>query len=52
MNLRDGDECGKPCPPENPCDDCAEYWHRMEVEGYWDHNNHRWTEKGWGEKTK
>jgi hypothetical protein len=45
-------ECGKPCPPENPCDECAEYWQRMEREGYWDRDKHKWTEKGWKEITK
>ena len=45
-------ECGIPCDPSNPCDECAEYWQRMKAEGYWDGNAHAWTPKGWREITK
>ena len=41
--------CGKPCPPDKPCDECAEYWHQMEKEGYWKNG---WTDKGWREIIK
>jgi len=44
-------QCGKPCDPKNPCDECAEYWNHMEREGYWN-NQKGWTEKGWREITK
>ena len=43
-------ECGKPCPPDDTCDECAEYWQRMKSEGYW--RDGRWTDKGWREITK
>ena len=45
-------DCGKPCPPENACDECAGYWDRMVKEGYWSRERHRWTEKGWREIVK
>ena len=45
-------ECGKPCDPDHACDECAEYWDRMEREGYWNRPGHRWTDKGWHEITK
>jgi hypothetical protein len=44
--------CGKPCDPNLHTECCAEYWQRMEREGYWDRDQHRWTEKGWREITK
>jgi hypothetical protein len=54
MTLRESDtkevECGRPCNPKNPCDECVEYWNRMEREGYW--KDGRWTDKGWREITK
>lgn len=43
-------ECGKPCNPKNPCEECEEYWDRMIKEGYWDERG--WTKKGWREITK
>lgn len=46
----DDDDCGRPCDPKLHTDCCAEYWQRMEAEGYWD--GQRWTEKGWREITK
>ena len=47
------DLCGHPCSPEVVyCDDCVEYWNRMEDEGLWDRKIGRWTEKGWREMTK
>lgn len=56
MTLQENDrdesdetECGRPCAPEAACDECAEYWHRMQTEGYWDRERHRWTDKGWRE---
>ena len=39
-------ECGKPCHPQFPCKECAEYWDRMRSEGFWK-DNHGWTDKGW-----
>jgi hypothetical protein len=52
MTINDDEEqeCGKPCNPSHPCDECSDYWQRMENEGYW--NGHKWTEKGWREITK
>lgn len=52
--LLDDDEsqCGKPCSPDNPCDECAGYWQRMVAEGYWNRERHRWTEKGWAQITR
>lgn len=43
-------ECGQPCDPQLGNECCAEYWARMEREGFW--NGSRWTEKGWREITK
>ena len=43
-------ECGKPCPPDDPCDECDWYWERMKHSGYWD--GHKWTDKGWKEMMK
>ena len=48
--VEEESDCGKPCDPTNPCDECAEYWQRMKAEGYWD--GHSWTPKGWKEITK
>ena len=45
-------ECGKPCSPNSPCDECAPYWERMRAEGYWDQERHRWTDRGWREITR
>ncbi len=45
-------QCGKPCPPEQPCNECYGFWKRMMSEGYWDGQNHRWTDKGWMEIVK
>jgi len=50
--VEDDEECQQPCDPESGCDGCAEYWARMVHEGYWDHEGHRWTDKGWREITK
>lgn len=44
--------CGKPCNPDNPCDECSSYWERMISEGLWDKEKHRWTNKGWNEICK
>jgi len=44
--------CGAPCPPEQACDGCVEYWQRMEHEGLWNRVGHHWTDKGWREITK
>jgi hypothetical protein len=37
--------CGRPCPPDHQCEECAEYWQRMVSEGLWD------PERGWTDKT-
>jgi len=47
MNLETetpNEECGKPCPPDHPCEECEEYWDRMRREGYWV-DGEGWTEK-------
>lgn len=46
------EECQKPCDPDSGCPNCASYWDRMAYEGYWNKDQHRWTEKGWREMTK
>lgn len=33
--LDDDVACGQPCRPEEPCEQCAGYWERMEAEGLW-----------------
>jgi len=52
--LRDEYEptCGEPCDPVAACDGCVDYWQRMRAEGYWNAEQHRWTEKGWREIVK
>ena len=44
--------CHKPCDPNSGCDECSDYWRRMEVEGFWDRQERRWTAKGWREISK
>jgi len=44
--------CKKPCDPNVGCSECASYWERMIVEGFWDRLKHQWTAKGWRELTK
>lgn len=44
--------CQKPCDPDAQCPECEGYWERMQREGYWDMQRHRWTDKGWHEITK
>jgi len=44
MNDAMVNECGNPCPPDNACEDCQEYWDRMRAEGYWV-DGEGWTEK-------
>lgn len=53
-SLQDDDApaCGNPCDPADGNECCASYWARMEREGYWDRQQHRWTDKGWQEMTK
>lgn len=43
------DDCGRPCGPLSRCTGCAEYWQRMEREGFWNTQKNEWTEKGWRE---
>ena len=38
------EECRKPCPPDDVCEECESYWHRMRVEGFWV-DGEGWTEK-------
>ena len=44
--------CKEPCDPADGNECCASYWARMEHEGYWNRDGHRWTDKGWKEITK
>lgn len=50
--LEQEDECRAPCDPDwhRPC--CADYWERMAREGFWNMEEHRWTDKGWREIIK
>jgi len=50
MSDEDENECGKPCPPWDTCEECAEYWQRMKQEGYW--KDGRWTDKAMREMAK
>jgi hypothetical protein len=43
-------ECQEPCDPQVGCPNCADYWARMEHEGFWE--NGKWTDKGMKEMTK
>ncbi len=46
------ENCQKPCDPSIGCGWCADYWARMEREGYWNTAKHEWTAKGMREMTK
>ena len=46
------DVCGRPCDPDLHTECCADYWARMEREGFWNRREHRWTDKGWREILK
>jgi len=48
----DEEQCGKPCDPNAPCDECTGYWRRMVAGGFWDRERHRWTDKGWASITR
>lgn len=48
----DETDCREPCDPDVGCPHCAEYWQRMEREGFWDAERHRWTDRGWKEIVK
>ena len=52
--VEDADEptCDKPCDPDHACDECAPYWQRMQAEGFWNKQRHRWTDKGWAQITR
>ena len=52
IKLDDENACGRPCDPDESCEECSIYWDRMENEGYWDRSRHRWTEKGMKEIRK
>ena len=47
----EAEECRKPCPPGDPCEDCEGYWHRMRAEGFWI-DGKGWTEKAYREWMK
>ncbi len=45
--------CRLPCDSDTGCPECSTtYWQRMVEEGYWDNNEHKWTDKGWKEIVK
>jgi hypothetical protein len=44
-------QCQKPCDPAVGCEECAEYWQRMQEEGYWV-DGQGWTNKAMREMTK
>lgn len=52
MDENEEVECQEPCDPDVGCPHCAEYWQRMEHEGFWDRERHRWTDRGWKEILK
>ena len=45
------EDCSKPCPPGQACDECAGYWQRMRDEGYW-RDGEGWTLRGQQEYMK
>ncbi len=49
---QDSEDCQRPCDPDSGCPDCADYWDRMVIEGFWDRERGRWTDKGWKEIIK
>jgi len=42
--MSEEQECRKPCPPDDACEECQSYWHRMRAEGFWIDG------KGWTDK--
>ena len=46
MTDEDESACWQPCHPDSDCEECAEYWHRMVTEGYWNKERREWTGKG------
>ena len=42
--MKQENNCGNPCPPNNPCEECESYWDRMREEGFWVDGD-GWTEK-------
>ena len=40
----ENNHCGNPCPPDDACENCQEFWDRMRAEGYWV-DGEGWTEK-------
>lgn len=50
--MSEDNECRKPCDPDVGCADCADYWERMQREGYWDGQKHQWTARGMKEMRK
>lgn len=44
----DQKECGRPCPPNDCCEECETYWQRMRHEGFWK-DSKGWTERGMAE---
>jgi hypothetical protein len=48
---RDAKECSRPCPYEDMCPACEEYWHRMVDEDMWKPGE-GWTNKALKEMSK
>lgn len=48
----DDEKCCEPCDPNSGCGECADYWQRMEREGFWNMEKHEWTPRGWREIIK
>lgn len=51
MESPEPEPCKEPCPPEERCSRCEEYWNRMTEEGLWK-DREGWTDKALKEWTK
>ncbi len=47
--LDEESSCRQPCDPDVGCGECSAYWDRMVDGGFWNREQHRWTDKAWAE---
>lgn len=45
------EECGMPCSPVSPCEECESHWIRMREEGFWV-DGQGWSDKAMKEMTE
>ena len=51
MDDENSSQCDRPCPADDPCEECADYWNRMRKEGFWK-DGVGWTNKALREMFK